>query len=114
MSSQLTPQQLCGILNFILGLPVKRSPSGGLARREGLGPCVVSTWTRKRRRTLELWVDAMLISEGVVPGALMVHGRLIEFPKELILWSNPGWFKRVHTAVRPGTSRSETPIGQAG
>lgn len=89
MSSQLTPSELCQLLNYIIGLPVKRLRSGGLVRREGLHPVVVSCWTAKRRIRIVVWAESILVDEGVLPRE-SPKGRRTVMPLEVRRWTGFG------------------------
>lgn len=89
----LTHVQLCNVINYILGLPVKRNPCGVLVRRDPISPCVVYSWGAKRMYFVENWVDAVLRTpdadgERVIGGTLLGYraGRSHPTPKELFPW----------------------------
>lgn len=112
MSSQLTPQELTCLLNYILGLPVKRNGTHGFARRERLDPVVVGTWLLKERIRIQCWAEGMLMRDQVMPGKAEGHLRLI--PAKLLPWSLPVSYGVVRTSVRDGKGQGSTRIGQVG
>ena len=95
MPSQLSPSQLCQVLNYILGLPVKHRPNGGFVRRERLHPCVAFSWGRKRCLKVELWAEDQMMREGMLPREAETRGRGRAMPRELNAWINPPWFSPV-------------------
>lgn len=98
MTSQLSPSELCLLINYILGLPLKRNGTHGFARRERLNPVVVSSWTFKERVRIQCWAEGMLIHEQVMPG--VAEGHLTLIPAKLLPWSRPGLYHPVRIVVK--------------
>jgi hypothetical protein len=76
---QLTPGQLCDLLNYFLGLPVV------LARRvtrPGLEPAVLGCWNQRSRGQVELWCDYQMRVAGMLPRRSCEGGRHPYFPVE--------------------------------
>lgn len=66
-ANHLSNLELCDSVNYILGLPVRKKTNGGFARRDGLNPCVVSSWGGKKIIQLEAWMEFQLRNSGILP-----------------------------------------------
>lgn len=64
----LTPSQLSDLTNYVLGLPVRHLPSGGLARRDGISPCVLHSWGKANQEQLTEWLEHQLSIHQISPG----------------------------------------------
>ncbi len=91
--STLSPHQLADILNFLLGLPVKKGVNGGLVRRDGLHPCLTFSWGMKVRARAEHWAETALRTPDAYDGRMAIPepleirlGRKRRMPKELNPW----------------------------
>jgi hypothetical protein len=66
-ANHLSNQQLCDLVNYLLGLPVRKKPNGGFVRREGLNPCVTYSWGVRASNQLERWADDELSQVNLMP-----------------------------------------------
>lgn len=63
----LTDHQLTDALNYLLGLPIKQIPSGGLVRRDPISPCFTKVLPWRRKYHLERWMEHVMMSHGILP-----------------------------------------------
>jgi hypothetical protein len=64
----LSDKQLTDVVNYLLGLPIKRNPDGGgIIRRDPVSPCVIQALSKKRKRRIGNWAELILRNEGVLP-----------------------------------------------
>lgn len=64
----LKDRELTDLVNYVLGLPLKRNPDGGgIVRRDPISPFVIRTLNKKRWARIEDWAELMLQNDGVLP-----------------------------------------------
>jgi hypothetical protein len=81
---ELTPRQLCDLLNFVLDLP-KRTGTRMVICPE-IDPVVIDSWpTRPTRANVERWCHSQLAKSGVISSTGVRYG--VSMPRELYRWA---------------------------
>src|SRR5262249_52395867 len=81
---ELTPRQLCELLNFVLDLP-HRAGVRGTVICAAISPVVVdSSPTRPTRAHIERWCNTQLAKAGLIPRTGVKYG--VVAPREISRW----------------------------
>lgn len=62
----LTPKQIADLVNYVLGLPIRRNGHHGWIRREAISACVFQSWEWRERRKVVNWAESQLRHDGIL------------------------------------------------
>jgi hypothetical protein len=100
---RLEDRELTDVVNYLLGLPLRRNPDGGgIVRRDPISICVLRSLRWKRKLRIERWAEAIMREENLLPVLQARCGPIPSCPPEIARFlSHHKWFYE-RVPKRPG------------